>query len=62
MPMHFTPAAFVRHVPSKFLQDYFAKRRQLNEIAWDELSPSDSKLVHEAILQLPTTEVREIYY
>jgi hypothetical protein len=59
--MHFTPAAFVRHVPSKFLQDYFAKRQQLNEIDWEQLSPSDSKLVHEAILQLPATQVREIH-
>lgn len=61
MPMHFTPAAFVRHVPSKFLQDYFAKRQQLHEIAWDDVSPSDSKLVHEAILRLPAMEVREIH-
>jgi len=59
--MHFAPAAFVRHVPGKFLQDYFAKRRQLNEIAWEALSPTDSKLVHEAILQLPTAQVREIH-
>lgn len=60
MPMHFTPKAFLRHVPNGLLQDYFAKRSQLQEIQWDQLSETGIEAVHDAIIQLPEAQVQEI--
>src|ERR1035438_9089594 len=60
MPMHYTPRLFLRQVPNGLLQVYFAKRNQLQEIQWDRLTETDVEPIHQALLQLPEADRREI--
>ena len=60
MPMHYTPRLFLRQVPNGLLQVYFAKRNQLQEIQWDRLAETDVEPIHQALLQLPEADRREI--
>ncbi len=58
--MHYTPRLFLRQVPNGLLQDYFAKRNQLQEIQWDRLVETDVESVHQALLKLSKADRREI--
>lgn len=60
MPMHYTPKVFLRQVPNRLLQTYFAKRDQLHEIQWDHLTETGIEAVHDALLLLPEADRREI--
>lgn len=60
MPMHYTPKVFLRQVPNGLLQIYFAKRNQLQEIQWDQLSETGIEAVHDALVRLPEADRQEI--
>ncbi len=59
MPFY-TPKAFLRHVPIGLLQDYFAQRKQLQDINWDQFNESSLDGLHDAICGLPEVDAREI--
>lgn len=62
MPTHYyTPRVFLRQVPNGLLRDYFVgKRNQLQEIQWEGLKETDVEPIHDALLQLPEADRREI--
>jgi len=60
MTIHYTPRVFLRQVPNGLLQVYFAKRNQLQEIQWDRLAETDVEPIHQALLELPEADRREI--
>ncbi len=60
MPMHYTPRLFLRQVPNGLLQAYFAKRSQLQDIQWDRFAETDVEPIHQALLELPEADRREI--
>lgn len=59
MPFY-TPKAFLRHVPIGLLRDYFAQRKQPQDIDWDQFNESSLDGLHDAICGLPEADAREI--
>lgn len=59
MPFY-TPKAFLRYVPIGLLRDYFAQRKQLQDIDWDQFNESSLDGLHDAICGLPEVDAREI--
>ncbi len=60
MPFYYTPKAFLRHVPTGLLQNYFAQRKQLQDFDWDHCNESNIDALHDAIFHLPEVDSGEI--
>jgi len=60
MVLRYTPKVFMRQAPNRLLRRYFEAKGLLAEIPWDRLKETKIEPVHEAILELPATDRRQI--
>ena len=58
--LRYTAKLFLRQAPNRLLRRYFESKGLLGHIPWDGLKETRIEPIHEAILELPEAERREI--